>query len=239
MQATTVPGSLKDWGQSLLQLFFPRLCEGCNNALLKEEEVLCISCSAQLPRTEYHDDPKNDTVLRLAGRLPFQHASSFAYFTMDGLLQHLIHGLKYRDKQEIGIFLGRQLAFDLRACAWIKQTDLLIPVPLHPKKEAHRGYNQSLLIAEGMSDILNIPIADTHLLRSRHTDSQTKKSRTERVDNMQNVFVIRREAELQGRHVLLIDDVLTTGATLEACGNILLTVPGLKLSVCTVGIAST
>lgn len=228
---------LRSLGSSLFRLFFPRLCEGCSQPLLGQEDTLCIGCTAHLPLTEYHDIPDNDTALRFAGRVPFQYASSLAYFTAEGLLQHLLHELKYRDKQEIAIYLGRQFGYSLRDSGWIQEIDCIIPVPLHPKKEALRGFNQSYRIAEGMSDVLGIPISHNNLHRSRHTESQTKKSRTERVDNMKDVFAVRDEQALAGRHVLLVDDVLTTGATMEACAQSLLLVPGLKVSFGSIGIA--
>jgi ComF family protein len=224
------------WG-SFMQLFFPRLCEGCSQSLLAAEEVLCIGCTAHLPLTDYHDVADNITALRFAGRVPFQYATSLAYFTAEGLLQHLLHELKYKDKKEIAIYLGRQFGYSLRSSAWIKEIDYIIPVPLHPKKEALRGFNQSLLIAEGMGDALTIPVCDENLYRRRHTESQTKKSRTERLDNMKDVFELRDEMSLSQKHVLLVDDVLTTGATLEACALSLLKVQGLKISFGSIGIA--
>src|ERR1043165_6842048 len=139
---------------SLLHLFYPRLCEGCSKPLLLQETVLCISCTAHLPRTEYHSIPDNDTSNRFAGRIPCQHATTFAYFTPDGLLQHLLHELKYHGKQEIGVYLGRQFGHDLRDSDWIQTIDLILPVPLHPKKEAERGYNQSKLVADGLGEAL-------------------------------------------------------------------------------------
>jgi ComF family protein len=175
--------------------------------------------------------------MRFAGRIPFIHATSYAYFTADGLLQHLLHELKYHDKQEIGVYLGQQFGHSLKQTEWIHDVDVIIPVPLHPKKEAFRGYNQAGLIAEGLSDILSIRVINKELYRTRHTESQTRKSRTERIDNMQGVFGVRNVAALADKHVLLVDDVLTTGATLEACALVLLTVPGIRISFGTVGIA--
>ncbi len=228
---------IKSWGNSFLQLFYPRLCEGCSQALLVQEQILCVGCTAELPLTNYHHIPENETANRFAGRLKFEYASSLAYFTAEGLLQHLLHQLKYHDKQEVGVYLGQQLGLGLRETDWIKTIDVIIPVPLHPKKEAMRGYNQSNSIAEGLSDILNKPVNKTGLYRLRHTESQTKKSRTERIDNMQEVFGVRNATTLEHKHVLIVDDVLTTGATLEACALVLQTIPGIKVSFGTIGIA--
>lgn len=240
MQTGTFPSHrdrLKNWASSLLHLFYPRLCEGCSKPLLLSEKVLCIGCTPHIPRTEYHHIPGNDTAARFAGRVPFQHATTFAYFTPDGLLQHLLHQLKYKDKQEIGIYLGKQFGYDLLETDWAKNIDLILPVPLHPKKEAERGYNQSKLIAEGMSDSLHIPVLTDALYRTRHTESQTKKSRAERIENMQDAFGAKHIQRLQHKHVLIVDDVLTTGATLESCALALSDVPGIQVSFGTIGIA--
>ena len=228
---------LKSWGYELMQLFFPRLCEGCSQSLMRQEKVLCIGCTAELPLTNYHDQSSNDSTLRFAGRLPFEKATSLAYFTPEGLLQHLLHQLKYKDKQEVGIYLGEHLGYGLRGTEWIAHLDAIIPVPLHPQKEAARGYNQAKLIAEGMAEVLSIPVVDSVLYRRRHTESQTKKSRTERIDNMKDVFAVRKPEMLNNKHVLLVDDVLTTGATLEACALTLSAIQGAKTSFATVGIA--
>ena len=228
---------LKTIRDSLVHLFYPRLCEGCSKPLLLSEKVLCIGCTPHLPKTEYHHIPDNDTSLRFAGRIPFQHATTFAYFTHDGLLQHLLHQLKYKDKQEIGTYLGKQFAYDLEDHDWIKEVDVIVPVPLHPKKEAERGYNQSMLIATGMSEVLNIPVLPGALYRTRHTESQTKKSRAERIENMQEAFGLQHKDQLQNKHVLLVDDVLTTGATLESCALVLLPITGTRVSFGTIGIA--
>ncbi|MBS1585327.1 MAG: ComF family protein [Bacteroidetes bacterium] len=220
-----------------VHLFYPRLCEGCSRPLVAGEEVLCLSCSLELPKTDYHHVNDNDTAMRFAGRIPYSHATSFAYFTNAGLLQHLLHGLKYKNKKETGRWLGKQFGLDLARTGWIAEIDGLIPVPLHRKKEAQRGYNQSLLIAEGLAEVLHTPILDKALTRGRHTESQTKKSRAERMQNMQDAFVITQAEALEGKHLLLIDDVLTTGATLESCALTLLKIPGVKVSFATIGIA--
>ncbi len=227
---------LKDLTNGLIHLFYPRLCEGCSKPLLAAEEVLCVSCALELPETNYHHIPDNETALRFAGRVPFTHATSFAYFTNDGLLQHLVHGLKYKDKKENGYYLGSQFARSLLSTNWVSGIDIIIPVPLHRAKEAKRGYNQSMLIATGMGEVLHKPANDRLLLRVKDTESQTRKSRSERVDNMSGAFKVADKAGLAGKHILICDDVLTTGATLEACALELMTAANVKISIATVGI---
>ena len=218
----------------IVHLFYPRLCEGCSKPLTYDEEVLCISCSLQLPKTGYQDITDNETAIRFAGRAPIQYASSLAYFTNDGLLQHLLHGLKYKNKKEIGIYLGKQLGYELEQTGWIKTIDMIVPVPLHKKKEAQRGYNQTFVIAEGMSEVLGLPVVSA-IIRKRHTETQTHKTREQRVLNMHDAFEVVSKIEVGNKHILLIDDVLTTGATLESCANTLISANA-KISLATIGI---
>lgn len=231
-------GIINDIASGLTHLFYPRLCEGCSKPLLPEEEVLCLNCNVyNLPRTAYHHITDNETAMRFTGRIAFEKATSFAYFTPDGLLQHLLHRLKYEEKQYVGTFLGRQLGYDLKQLNWAGNIDMIIPIPLHEKKEAERGYNQSVLIAEGMSDILNIPVATGILVRTRYTESQTQKTRTERLENMKDAFKTIGDS-FSEKHILLVDDVLTTGATLEAAAVALAASYKVKISIATIGIAT-
>lgn len=228
---------LKELIQGFVHLFYPSLCEGCNRPLVSGEQVLCISCTLALPETKYHDIADNETALRLAGRVPFEYATSLAWFTSDGLLQHLIHGLKYKRRKETGRYLGSLLGQRLRQTDWAQSIDIIIPVPLHKSKKAKRGYNQSMLIAEGIGNILNIPASDDLLIRVRDTESQTSKTRANRITNMTEAFKLRENAGLAGKHILLCDDVFTTGATLEACTLALMKEECIKISIVTIGIA--
>lgn len=230
--------AINDLSHGLSHMFYPRLCEGCSKPLLAEEEVLCLNCSIyNLPRTAYHHIAENETFMRFAGRVKLERATSLAYFTPDGLLQHLLHGLKYNDKKEIGTYLGRQLAYDMQQTGWSKGIDAIVPVPLHPQKEAERGFNQSVIIALGMEDVLQVPLYADAMGRTRFTGTQTKKTREERMVNMQGAFEVKNRAQVAAKHILLIDDVLTTGATLEACALAFSGIEGVRLSIATIGIA--
>lgn len=230
-------GLLKDLAGGLSHLLYPRLCEGCSKPLLAEEDILCLDCNVYyLPRTAYHHIAENETAMRFAGRFPFEKATSFAYFTPDGLLQYQLHRLKYEERKDIGLYLGRQLGYDLQQINWAKGIDGIVPVPLHKEKERTRGFNQAQLIAEGISEVLQIPVITNAVSRIRNTESQTQKSRAERLENMQRAFAVQN-SDYGNKHFLLIDDVLTTGATLEACALELLKIPGMKLSIATIGIA--
>lgn len=227
-----------DLAAGLTHLFYPRLCEGCSKPLLQEEEVLCLNCSIyNLPRTAYHHIHENETFMRFAGRVKVEKVTSLAYFTAEGLLQHLLHRLKYDNGKDIGAYLGKQLGYDLQQVGWATGIDAIVPVPLHPKKEAIRGFNQATIIAEGMSEVLDMPVYANAVKRTRFTETQTQKTREERMENMQGAFRVTDKATISGKHILLIDDVLTTGATLEACALSLLAVEGVKLSIATIGIA--
>ena len=228
---------LRELQEGLSHLFYPHLCEGCSKPLTKQEKVLCISCEAQLPETAHDTVKGNDAEMRFAGRVPFVRAASFAYFTNDGLLQHLVHGLKYSNKQNIGVYLGKLWGKRMVATGWAEGIDMIVPVPLHPAKLAKRGYNQSVLIAQGISEATGIPVRDRLLLRTRNTETQTNKTRTERVNNMSGAFAIAPEQNLAGKHILLCDDILTTGATMESCAMALQAEKSVKISLTTVGIA--
>lgn len=231
-------GMLQEFAQGLEHLLFPRLCEGCSTPLLRQEDILCLSCLQQLPRTGFHNIADNQAALIFAGRVPYEHVTALSHFTPDGLLQHLLHRLKYQSKKGVGLFLGRQLGYELLKSNWLPSIDVIIPIPLHPRKEDGRGYNQSNLLAEGLSEITGKDFEPKNLHRTKNTESQTKKSREERFANMKDAFLVNNQATLEGKHILLVDDVLTTGATMEAAAHKLLHIPGVKLSIAAAGIAN-
>jgi ComF family protein len=215
-------------------LFFPELCSACGKSLFKGETTLCTGCIYNLPQTDFHNDPENRVAKQLWGRFPFQQATSFLYFQKGGLVQKALHQLKYNNSPQTGFKLGELYAHELkRSENWIKP-DLIIPVPLHPRKLKKRGYNQSEHIAKGVGSILDIAVNTTLLIRSLNTNTQTKKNRFARYENLEGAFTLIKPELFNGLHLLLIDDVVTTGATLEACSLALLKIPETTISVASI-----
>ncbi len=223
--------------KSLINLLFPRVCAACGNLLLEGEDTVCTTCRFLLPKTGYENFPDNPLAQMFYGQMPFNAVMAEFFFSKTGKVQHLVHGLKYHHCRENGIFLGQEIGKSLLKAADYQGIDYIIPIPLHPKKEKIRGYNQSHVIAEGISQIMNIPIAENCLVRSVFTDTQTRKTRDERYENVKDIFALKNPEKLKGKHVLLVDDVLTTGATLMSAGKALTQVEGIKISVATVACA--
>ena len=225
------------WLSNLLGLFYPNLCLACGRNLLPNQEGLCISCRYKLPKTGFHLETENDFTERFWGRVPLQAGAAFLYFTKGGRSQRLIHHLKYEGKREIGVYLGQLYGRSLSEAPVFRETGLILPVPLHPHKQHQRGYNQSALFARGLSETMGIPWLPDGLKRMEYTATQTKKSRLERFDNVEKAFVVPQPEKIENQHVLLVDDVITTGATLEACALRILGIRGTKVSMATIAIA--
>ena len=223
--------------KSLVNLFFPRVCAACGNILLEGEDTVCTTCRFLLPKTGYEQHPNNPMAQMFYGQMPFNAVMAEFFFSKTGKVQHLIHGLKYHHCRENGIFLGQEIGKSLLQAADYQRIDCILPIPLHPKKEKIRGYNQSHVIAEGISQTTSVPIAENCLVRSVFTDTQTKKSREDRWQNVKDIFEVKNTEKLKGKHVLLVDDVLTTGATLMSAGRALMQVEGIKISVATAACA--
>ncbi|MBQ6305282.1 MAG: ComF family protein [Bacteroidales bacterium] len=229
--------TFRDWLHSILNLFYPRVCAACGESLLKDEETVCLKCRYLLPKTGYELNPDNPLAQTFYGRVKFHAVTACFFFAKSGKVQHLIHELKYKGNKEAGVFLGQQLGETIKDAPLFQGIDYLIPVPLHPKREKQRGYNQSLMIAKGINEVTGIPIGDKYLIRAVNTATQTKKSAEERYKNVKDIFEVRFPEELEGKHVLLIDDVLTTGATLESCAHQLENISGIVVSAATAACA--
>lgn len=230
--------ALKKVFQDTLHLFYPHICTGCGSDILPRENLLCARCLNNLPVTGFASHPNNPVEEIFWGRIQLKAAHSEFYFDKHALIQHLVHQFKYKSNQLIGLYLGGMLGKTLISSKRFEKIDALIPLPLYAEKERKRGYNQAAIICNGMSPIMNIPVITNKLVRQRYTETQTKKHRTERWRNVEGSFTINDPGALKGKHLLLVDDVVTTGATLEAAGMVLLKVPSVNLSIATLTIAS-
>ncbi len=223
--------------EDLLSLVYPRLCLSCQYNTPPPDEHLCISCKATLPEAHFHELKENQFTDRFWGRVPLESAAALYLFTKESRVQNLLHQLKYNGKKEIGLILGEQFGVSLKHSPYFAGVQVIVPVPLHPKKLRTRGYNQSEYFAKGLSIAMKAPALANGLRRVVHAQSQTRKSREERLMNIRDAFAVNMPDALRGKHVLLVDDVLTTGATLETCAMEILKVPDVKLSMATIAMA--
>jgi ComF family protein len=229
----------KELSDDLFGLFFPNLCLGCGQPLIRGEEVICSICHFHLPKTYFHNDPENPLNRVFWGRVNLEAVTAFLYFQKGSMVQQLLHQLKYKDRQEIGVRIGKWYGQELCLADPFRDAELIIPVPLHPKKLRKRGYNQSQAFAEGLSAVMNAGTETGCLYRKVDSSTQTRKARYNRWENVENIFAVSHPEKIRGRHILLVDDVITTGATLEACAQVLLEIQGVKVSVATIAYAST
>lgn len=230
---------LKNIFSSTLHLFYPHVCTGCGSDLLEEDNLLCLRCINDLPNTNFAHIANNPVEKYFWGRLPLTSAYSQFYFSKEFLIQHLIHQLKYKGDTEIGFYMGEIMGKSILQSDRFNSVDALIPLPLYADKERKRGYNQAAVICNGMSSVMNVPVLNGYVIRQHATETQTRKHRTERWENVKGSFKIAKENELKNKHLLLVDDVVTTGATLESCGNvILLQTENVKLSIATLAYAA-
>ena len=228
---------IKRLGSELLNLLFPELCNACGTLLYKGEDLICLRCMQDLPYTDFHLYADNPVAKQFWGRIPLNAAMSLFYFGKGSKVQRLIHYLKYKDQTMLGVKLGNMLGVLILSSAAYKDVTMIVPVPLHLKRQRQRGYNQSKCIAEGIAQVLNVPVNDKVLVRAVATSSQTKKGRYKRFENMTAVFEVKKPEECKQQHILLVDDVMTTGATLEACCLELLKFEPDKLSIATLAFA--
>lgn len=212
-------------------LFFPAYCAACNRALVKGEESICFYCQAKLPRTTMHDERGNSLERLFWGRSDIFAATAFLKMPKNGMVHMLIHELKYRENKNVGVRLGKLFGNELTKSSTMNQFDVILPVPLHPKRLYTRGYNQCDCIVNGLEQTLEAAASYDNLMRIKYNDSQTRMARYDRWKNVETIFSIKDPEVLKGKRVLLIDDVITTGSTIEACANILTKIEGVTLSV--------
>jgi ComF family protein len=223
--------------EDFISLIFPKICAACGNSLWKHEEILCLSCDFHLPRTNFHLALDNPVSQLFWGRVKFESAASYLYFHKGNNVQRLIHRLKYKGRKDIGVFLGKQYGLHLKYSPFFNTVQRILPVPLHKKKLMQRGYNQSEEFAIGIAESMNIPVDRHALYRKKATETQTKKSRFKRWQNVADVFAVRDPGSLEMLHILLVDDVITTGATLESCILALADIKGIRISIATIAVA--
>jgi ComF family protein len=229
---------LKNALSNLLHLFYPHICAGCASDLLDENNLLCLKCINTLPHTNYAQHANNQVEKIFWGRIPVAAAHSQFYFSKSSMVQELMHQLKYKSNQAIGMYLGEMMGNSLLNSNRFADVDGLVPLPMYADKQHRRGYNQAAVICKGMALAMNIPVINNNVCRRYAIETQTRKSRIERWENVTGSFVIKDPAALTGKHLLLVDDVLTTGATLEAAGNSILQCDNVKLSIATVAFAA-
>lgn len=221
-----------------ISLFFPRICYGCGESLISNERIICTACHLNLPRTNFHTQIDNPINKVFWGRVDIESAAALFFYAKGGNVQHLIHQLKYKDHKEVGVYLGEMLGNDILESAIFERIDLIIPIPLHPKKLRKRGFNQAEIFATGISNSMSIDVDIKSVIRTVDTATQTKKGRYKRWENVNEIFAITDPEQIQGKHILLVDDVITTGATMEACIQTLKSVQGVKVSVGSIAYAS-
>ncbi|WP_257667341.1 ComF family protein [Parapedobacter tibetensis] len=225
---------IKRYLKDLTSLFFPQTCVGCDKPLAYREQIICTDCWYHLPYTHAHKDPHNEGARQLWGRVQLEAVASYLYFLDSSRVQNILHHFKYRNRPEIGTLLGSTYGEILRAVEPFDQVDAIIPVPLHPAKLRKRGYNQSTFFAKGISLSMQKRVLEDSVIRNKASESQTKKNRYERYENLLGTFAVPNPSLIAGKHLLLVDDVLTTGATLEACATALLTSGAQAVSVATI-----
>jgi ComF family protein len=223
--------------KNLLNLFFPKVCYACNNLLGDNEEHICITCRHSLPVTNYHFENNQAMKKVLYGRVKLELGTALLKFEKKGIVQHLLHNLKYKGHETIGEVLGKWLGDELKTIEAYNTVDAIIPVPLHKRKLRKRGYNQVEKFGVEIAKALDVEYIDTVLLKTTTTKTQVFKKRIARWDNSNEVFTMQNKTLIDGKHILIVDDIITTGATIESCANILLKAKNVKISVATMAIA--
>ena len=224
--------------KNLLNLFFPKVCFGCSLLLSDNEDYLCTKCRHDLPITNFHLNNDNTVEKVFYGRAKIEHATALLNFEKKGIVQHLLHNLKYKGHENIGLFLGKWLGHELSTIKDYNTIDVVIPVPLHKKKQRKRGYNQVAKFGIEIASALNADYVDNVLVKTTNTKTQVFKKRIARWNSDNEVFTIKNNSLINGKHILLVDDIITTGSTIEACVNVLSKAENVKISVASMAIAS-
>ena len=229
---------MNTWFHSFWSLLFPRCCVVCGSPLSRGEECLCTCCNINLPRTGFHLRKDNPVECLFWGRIPgLKRASSFLFYRKGSDFRRILHMLKYGGYKELGEVMGRYMSAELSSGEFFDGVDMIIPVPLHRKKQKLRGYNQSEWIARGIASVTGIPLCAECMIREKNTETQTRKSTFERWENVEGILRLCDTVHFEGKHVLLVDDVLTTGATTVACASAFAGVSGIRISVLTLAVA--
>lgn len=225
------------WVSDFINLFYPQVCAACNNGLFKGETTICTKCLYHLPKTGFHNVEANPVEKQFWGKVPVQSATALYYFNKGDRVQHLIHRLKYHGEKEVGMFTGRMLGRELANSVRFKTVNQIVPVPLHASKLRTRGFNQADYFGMGLAEAMNINFIPDFLVREKATATQTHKSRFERFENVNRLFSINKKYPVQPSHILLVDDVITTGSTLTSCAAALLEHSEAQVSIATIAFA--
>lgn len=225
------------WLHDFIDIIYPSACLGCHQPLVSHEDIICINCLHELPKTHFHADDDNPVLRIFSGRCFLEKATSYVRFVKGGIVQSLMHEFKYKGHQDVGTRLAQLAVSELRQTSFFKEIDAIIPVPLHPKKLKIRGYNQSEIIAHAIAEDTHLPVMTENLVRQYANETQTRKSRFARWLNVKTVFAVTEPENLKNKHILLVDDVITTGSTAEACVTQLEKIEGVRVSLFTLAIA--
>lgn len=229
--------SFKEIASSLSHIFYPHVCRGCGSDLIESHQLLCLHCIADLPLTDFASHASNPLEKTFWGRIHFDSAMSLLYFTPRSLTQQLVHQIKYKGQQKLALYLGNLMGETICRSGRFNNIDLIIPLPLYTSRQKERGYNQATLLSDGIAEIINAPVRENSMLRVHASTTQTRKSRTERWQNVNGLFMLKQDTDLAGKNILLVDDVITTGATIDACASVINKISGTKLNIATLAYA--
>lgn len=237
-QSYSKPNYLKTILTDFVSLIYPRICVGCQEVLLKHEETLCTHCHVQLPHTHFENQNNNPVQKLFWYKLQLTHASSAYFFSKKSRIQHIIHAFKYHNQPQVATYMGKLMGQKLMSIHESQPFDYVIPVPLHPLKRRLRGYNQAEKLADGIAEILKVPVSTKHIIRQTANKTQTNKGLYDRWINVSSIFSVKQTGELENKHVLLVDDVITSGATIEASAQPLTNIPGIQVSIVSLALAT-